>query len=241
MKLPRWLTTVTPLSKKIALLLFIVMPIAAFHYGRYYQKGFDIVMNAKEIEPYINLSNDKEDEIQLLLHNKGKFVKSHDEISTPDRLGFYMPMLDGKAMHVSTFTYKRNVITEKAFVLDRDANGDNETTVDVWEFTSGRNNLADTQSAYVIFGAYGNYTMNPMLLKDIMSFWQESYTTSNGIKMYWSYGGGPKDSDGPVSLQFFMPYGLVIHPQLVSLTLKEAPTLKAKEELKKIADEFRVR
>jgi hypothetical protein len=41
MKLPKSFTTVTPLSKTIALAMFIVLPICAFFYGRYYQQLLD--------------------------------------------------------------------------------------------------------------------------------------------------------------------------------------------------------
>ena len=40
-KLPKWATTVTPLSRLIALLMFILLPIAAFYYGMYYQQQID--------------------------------------------------------------------------------------------------------------------------------------------------------------------------------------------------------
>ncbi|GEM_PF-5425560 len=37
MQLPESLTTVTPLSKKIALIMFIALPIISFQFGMYYQ------------------------------------------------------------------------------------------------------------------------------------------------------------------------------------------------------------
>ena len=37
-KLPTWATTVTPFSKILALSMFILLPILAFFYGRYYQQ-----------------------------------------------------------------------------------------------------------------------------------------------------------------------------------------------------------
>ncbi len=40
-KLPAWATTVTPLSRTIALLMFILLPVAAFYYGMYYQQKLD--------------------------------------------------------------------------------------------------------------------------------------------------------------------------------------------------------
>lgn len=35
---PRWATTVTPLSRFLAVLLFILLPTLAFFFGRYYEK-----------------------------------------------------------------------------------------------------------------------------------------------------------------------------------------------------------
>jgi len=54
MKLPKELTTVTRLSKALALTLFIVLPILAFSFGMKYQKGMDeqkIVVSPTPEEP----------------------------------------------------------------------------------------------------------------------------------------------------------------------------------------------
>lgn len=40
-KLPKYLTTVTPLSKTIALILFILLPFLGFYFGRIYQQAID--------------------------------------------------------------------------------------------------------------------------------------------------------------------------------------------------------
>jgi hypothetical protein len=41
MKLPKWTTTVTPLSKTLALIFFTILPIIAFFFGMEYQKRVD--------------------------------------------------------------------------------------------------------------------------------------------------------------------------------------------------------
>lgn len=50
-KLPKWATTVTPLSKTLALLMFILFPILGFYYGTYYQKELDVA-NIKQTIVY---------------------------------------------------------------------------------------------------------------------------------------------------------------------------------------------
>ncbi len=45
MTLPKWATTVTPLSKTIALFIFITFPIFGFALGAYYQKSVDQTKN----------------------------------------------------------------------------------------------------------------------------------------------------------------------------------------------------
>jgi len=52
MKLPKSFITVTPLSKTIALVLFIIFPICAFFYGRYYQQLIDKGNQPKIIVEY---------------------------------------------------------------------------------------------------------------------------------------------------------------------------------------------
>ncbi len=57
MKFPKYLTTVTPLSKTIALAMFIIFPICAFFLGGYYQHSIDadkpehIIVEYKTISP----------------------------------------------------------------------------------------------------------------------------------------------------------------------------------------------
>lgn len=43
MKLPKELTTVTPLSKYLAMLVFIIMPFIGFFYGMQYQETLDLI------------------------------------------------------------------------------------------------------------------------------------------------------------------------------------------------------
>ena len=42
MKLPKSLTTVTPFSKTLALVMFIIFPLAGFYIGMQYQKALDV-------------------------------------------------------------------------------------------------------------------------------------------------------------------------------------------------------
>jgi len=41
-ELPTWATTVTPVSKTIALLMLIILPVLGFFYGRYYQQQIQV-------------------------------------------------------------------------------------------------------------------------------------------------------------------------------------------------------
>lgn len=49
MKFPKWATTVTPLSKTIALILFITLPIVGFYLGLAFQQG-DSLTNREPVE-----------------------------------------------------------------------------------------------------------------------------------------------------------------------------------------------
>jgi len=49
-----WATTVTPLSKTLALFMFILLPILGFYYGRYYQKQLDQYQTRPTIQYIIN-------------------------------------------------------------------------------------------------------------------------------------------------------------------------------------------
>jgi hypothetical protein len=52
-KLPKWATTVTPLSKTLALIIFITFPILGFCFGRKYQSALDQI----EISPSVGMAN----------------------------------------------------------------------------------------------------------------------------------------------------------------------------------------
>ncbi|HSX09942.1 MAG TPA: hypothetical protein VLF93_07335 [Candidatus Saccharimonadales bacterium] len=52
MKLPKSFTTVTPLSKAIALSMFIIFPIFAFFLGMYYQQSIDTNIPPKVVVEY---------------------------------------------------------------------------------------------------------------------------------------------------------------------------------------------
>ncbi len=56
MKLPNYLTTVTPISKVIALILFIIFPVIAFYFGIYYQQAkpakIEYITHEKIVEVY---------------------------------------------------------------------------------------------------------------------------------------------------------------------------------------------
>jgi hypothetical protein len=49
-KLPEWATTVTPFSKYLALSMLVVLPVAAFFYGVYFQRQWDLQHNTYTIK-----------------------------------------------------------------------------------------------------------------------------------------------------------------------------------------------
>jgi putative hemolysin len=58
MKLPKWATTVTPLSKTLALIIFITFPILGFWVGRAYQSSLSIKeKNTTQKENETSLAN----------------------------------------------------------------------------------------------------------------------------------------------------------------------------------------
>ena len=52
MRISKKFTTVTPLSKAIALLMFIAFPIIGFYYGSYYQSAIDVSKQQDVIVEY---------------------------------------------------------------------------------------------------------------------------------------------------------------------------------------------
>lgn len=65
MKLPKSMTTVTPFSKKVALSLFIILPICAFFLGRSYQEKIDISNQKLIIEYKIQNETPTPSELQV--------------------------------------------------------------------------------------------------------------------------------------------------------------------------------
>lgn len=50
-KLPAWATTVTPLSKTLALSMLVILPILGFYYGMYYQRQLDLQTSQQKTVP----------------------------------------------------------------------------------------------------------------------------------------------------------------------------------------------
>ncbi len=78
MNLPKELTTVTPLSKFIALILFIAFPIVGFYLGTRYQQ-IKSISSEEIIVPTVattvnNFESDKEDEIRLIKNFMGDSI-----------------------------------------------------------------------------------------------------------------------------------------------------------------------
>jgi hypothetical protein len=55
-KLPKWLTTVTPLSKIIAMILFILLPFVGFYMGMKYQEKTNIAPVVIDVNKSVNLT-----------------------------------------------------------------------------------------------------------------------------------------------------------------------------------------
>lgn len=83
MKLPKWLTTVTPFSKTLALIIFITFPIFGFYLGRFYEQRLSVQNQCAEssAQYIVAIENDKflPDNIDALHCGKLTFVNRDAE------------------------------------------------------------------------------------------------------------------------------------------------------------------
>lgn len=247
MHLPKYFTTVTPFSKLIAAACFIIIPFITFYIGLQVQNSAEIERKNTELKQLKERLKENEEEIQLLILDSGKYLRQYKNTYTYADFGIYSPLFEGQEITNMVYNYKRQTITQKSLALQDKSK--NSFGVNVWEYTSSKGTSNQSLENFVIFDGYENYALSPHTISDIVASWKESYTNSNGIKMYWSYGRAPKGAIYAVYLEFLHIYPPNGHPSFVRLFiptngyLSEAdPKLQTyKEQLKRFADTISLR
>lgn len=248
MKLPKYFTTITPISTAFALILFVALPIIAYYLGTQNQDKKELINKDAQIQQLKKQLDEKEEEIQLAIENRGKVQKTFESTYNFDDYGIYSPLFEWKKVQNTVYQYKGNTITAKTILVAEDKGTRiSETKVTVWEFEKSKKYgySSDPQENFATFDGYENYGVRPNYLTDIMAKWKDSYTNKNGIKMYWSYSGGPKgDVVHAVYLEFYQRYTPDGNPILVKLSVDNQyaigttdPVLNpVREKLKQLAD-----
>src|ERR1051326_7718935 len=110
MKLSKTWIKVTPLSKKIAMILFIALPFAGFYIGTRFQKNHD--------SQSIKNSSAKVEETDLSAGNPQIVGNSTKSSYKFEDFGLYSPLFTNKQVTTTTYKYKGGTILLKQIGLD---------------------------------------------------------------------------------------------------------------------------
>ena len=250
MKLPSWLTTVTPLSKAIALLLFILFPILFFFIGVRYGALGSIDTNEDPaylknqlIQSQKKLA-DTQNEMDDIINNRGTITKEYDTTFKDSEFGLYSSLFEGKQVHVTVYKYKQTLITRRQLQVNEDTYAITWT----YESISPNNTLA-----MAIFDAYENHGLQGIAIDEFQSQWnKEKPYISNNRTLYWNYGYSPRtisslylegilsnvSNQKPIFFRLTQPVELQPYQDEFVDSSKGTKIAKAKEALIKIADQI---
>lgn len=227
-------------KSKLHLVFVVIIVLIIFTLGFLTGKKFSPASKTTTPAP----SSDKraqelEEEIKTIFQDRAVVEKTDKFVFSRDKMGFYSPLLESKEVEVITYKYKRQNITLKRIAIN------DHSGIEVWTY-DGRG--YDVPEEFAIFGGYENYLNNATLVEDIKEDWKESYTTTEGVKMFYSYETTPK-TIGIVKLDSFHDFFLNFkesRPTLMriwnskieffDISKSNPGFIEVKRELNKIAD-----
>ncbi len=139
-KLPKEITSITQLSKYLALVLFISLPIIGFFHGKKYQSiiDYNIIKDKDEI---INLL---ESDLKQSLHNRAEYKKSFTREYSPDLFNVYSPyphlykihsdLFNNKKVNIDQYRYRGSIVNRNEIILSEDNNL--KTGIVIYQFRS---------------------------------------------------------------------------------------------------------
>jgi hypothetical protein len=232
--LPKELTTVTPLSKGLALAMFIFIPFITFILGVNSQK---INTETSSPQDVTIKSLQKENaelqlDLQLASDNRGRFVDSKNETYTFETFGLASPLFNNKEIMINTYKYKTATVTSKKIVTE--STDDSSAGVTVWE-SSNANYSA-------IFEDHTSDSLYATPIDSLMQQWKEIYKGPHD-QWHWRYATDVKSNMLAIYLETRRSFGSQPGDILISIFYNNSiPTNNPlqinsmKEKLKQIAD-----
>lgn len=218
----------------------IFLLVLGFYSGFRYQEIKDqtektLLLAQKDqlITNYQNQLKVKDEENNLIMEDRGKPVKNSESKYEFRDFGIYSPLFEGKTIFSDYIWYRGKYVIDKRIDLTDKNYPWTDIMAEVWEFEGDQ----------TIFGGDENYEYHAIRLDDIKSKWKEKYVNRQNLLMYWSYGYGPKVIEA-VFLDFYQNFSPSGNPILFrirkiglnAISENDPSVLKAKEEIKKIAD-----
>jgi len=236
MKLPKSFTTVTTLSKILALTLFVSLPFLGFFSGRKYQLNFQdkkVLNTQTNCQPQ---TKKLEEELEAAINNRLQLLATSEKIYKKGEFAIHSPLFEGKKTTTSSYKYKGENITHKAIKID------DYSIVEIWEY-QGLSDLLEIFNKFAVPVGYENYTLRATPVEEIKKDWEESYKNQSGNEMFYDYLYAPK-SIGGVSLSSY--HDRFSKPSLVRVlhhgidgfptSKNESSVLEAKLKLNEIVD-----
>lgn len=223
-------------SKLPVLILSLMFFVVGLFLGMSFQKVRDNRVLQATKEDFENNIKNINEEFDLAIDDRGKFLSSVRAPYTNEWFGIYSPLFEGKEMVENVYKYKKSVITERTIELGIE--GNQAFGISVWEF-GGKN-----ENTQVIFDGYENYALHANKISDVASERDGSYTSSEKMKFNWNYGYAPRLHLVAVYLESLSRHyksGNSIFIRLYYNNLyapdkNDASVLRGMEKLKEVAD-----
>lgn len=224
------------------IIFILVTSLIGFFVGKNLERERNTKENNQLVQKYTEKINTLEKEMQAMIQNRGIHIKSSKEKYKKENIGIYSPLLEGKNVSIDQYKYNAEIIIRKEIRIDKNI------SLVIWEMDVPSKRIQDDLPGFAIFDGYENYALNAYPVSELRKEWTESYKAKNGTDMYYAYHYSPK-TIGVVSLDslhlYFFGYYPAI-PRLVRIynskignfpsSKNDPAVIKAKEELKKVAD-----
>ena len=141
----------------------------------------------------------------------GKLLSTVNKVYSGEKEGVRSPLLEGKNVEISTYSYKSKTIIHK------NINIDDFTSLSIWQY--GNFNRDEKIQDFSIFRGYENYNNWAIPVQIIVDGWSDLYKTKNNIDMYYEYFFTPKSIGyiGLSSYWTYLPYVDGSKPSLITI------------------------
>ena len=168
----------------------IYIIIGCFFVFRQKNLGEQLDQQTKEIQSLKTLLQFTDKEVLDCINNSTSDHQSENQNYSYSLFGYYSPFYKDQNVNITTYLYKRVLLTHKSLVV-RNSNSDDEYHTDVWIVSS----LLSESNKQKIIGEFLHGIVENVTLLD-----ESSYISKKGLRLVGGYGTVGTDTFGRVAL-----------------------------------------